>query len=35
MYNQIMREKSNELFRVVKDGNLMPTGAELLKNSKI
>lgn len=35
MYNQIMREKSNELFRVVKDGELRPTGAELLKNSKI
>lgn len=30
-----MREKSNELFRVVKDGEVRPSGAELLKNSKI
>ena len=35
MYNQIIRERSNELFRVEKDGVVQPNGAELLKNAKI
>jgi len=30
-----VREKSNELFRVEKDGEVKSSGAALLKNSKI